>query len=161
MSQSFCNFWKVYWCTFGIKLFDYLELIWGYGVKWEGVSSVQSFCRVQLLLTPWTASCLFPCPSPTPRDCWTHVHQVNYAIPPSHPLSFPSLPALNLSQLQGLFQWVSYSHQVANVLQLQFQYQSFRDYSGLISFRMDWLGLCSPRDSQESSSTPQYKSINY
>jgi len=54
----------------------------------------------------------------------THVHQVSDAIKPSHPLSFPS-PALNLSQHQGLFQRVSSSHQVAKVLELQFQHQSF------------------------------------
>ena len=49
----------------------------------------------------------------------THVHQVDDAIQPSHPLwsSFP--PALNLSQHQGLFQWVSSSHQVAKVLEFQ------------------------------------------
>ena len=40
----------------------------------------------------------------------THVHWVSDAIQPSHPLSSPSLPALNLSQHQGLFQWVSSSH---------------------------------------------------
>ena len=45
----------------------------------------------------------------------TRVHQVGDAIQPSHPLSSPSPPAFNLSQLQGLFQWVSSSHQVAKV----------------------------------------------
>ena len=46
----------------------------------------------------------------------THVHWVGDAIQPSYPLSSPSPPALNLSQHQGLFQWVSSSHQVAKVL---------------------------------------------
>ena len=46
----------------------------------------------------------------------THVHWVGDAIQPSHPLSSPSPPALNLSQHQGLFQWVSYSPQLAKVL---------------------------------------------
>ena len=54
----------------------------------------------------------------------THVHQVGDAIQPSHPLSSPSPPAFNVSQHQGLFQWVSSSHQVAKVLELQ--YQSFQ-----------------------------------
>ena len=54
---------------------------------------------------------------------------------PSHPLSSPSPPAFNLSQHRGFFQWVSSSHQVAKVLELQFQ------YSGTISFRTDWLDL--------------------
>ena len=57
-----------------------------------------------------------PCTSPTPRDCSTHVHWVRDAIQPSHPLSSPSPPAFNLSQHQGLFQWVSSSLQVAQVL---------------------------------------------
>ena len=55
----------------------------------------------------------------------THVHRVNDAIQPCHPLSSPS-PALNLSQHQGLFQWVSSSHQVAKVLEFQLQHQSFQ-----------------------------------
>ena len=59
-----------------------------------------------------------PCPSSTPRVHPTHVHWVGDAIQPSHPLSSPS-PALNLSQHQGLFQWVSSSHQLAKVLEFQ------------------------------------------
>ena len=51
----------------------------------------------------------------------THVHWVGDAIQPSHPLSFPSPPALNLAQHQGPFKWVSSSHQVAKVLELQLQ----------------------------------------
>ena len=53
----------------------------------------------------------------------THVHWVNDAIQPSHPLSSPSLPSLNLSKHQGLFKWVSSSHQVAKILELQLQHQ--------------------------------------
>ena len=56
----------------------------------------------------------------------THVHQVGDAIQPSHPLSSPSPPALNLSWHQGLFHWVSSSHQVAKVLEFQLQNQSFQ-----------------------------------
>ena len=48
---------------------------------------------------------------------------------------------LNLSQYQGLFKWVNSSHEVAKVLEFQLQHQSFNEYSGLISFRMDWLDL--------------------
>jgi len=73
-----------------------------------------------------------------PESTQTHVHQVGDAIQPSHPLLSPSLPALNLSQHQGLFQWVSSLHQVAKVLEFQLQHQSF---PWLISFRMDWLDL--------------------
>ena len=56
----------------------------------------------------------------------THAHWVDDAIQPSHPLSSPSPPAFNLSQHQGLFQWVSSSHQVATVLELQLQHQAFQ-----------------------------------
>ena len=55
----------------------------------------------------------------------THVHWASDAIQPSHLLSSPSPPALNLSQHQGLFQWVSFSHQVAKVLEFQLQHQCF------------------------------------
>ena len=56
----------------------------------------------------------------------TDVHWVGDAIQPSHPLSSPSPPARNLSQHRGLFKWVSSSHQVAKVLEFQFQHQSFQ-----------------------------------
>ena len=75
-----------------------------------------------------------------PEFTQTHVHWVSDVIQPSHPLSSPSPPALNLSQHQGLFKWVSSSHQVAKVLEFQLQHQSFQ-HPGLISFRMDWLDL--------------------
>ena len=60
-----------------------------------------------------------------PKLAQTHVHWVGDAIQPSHPLSSAS-PALSLSQHQGLFQWVSSSHQMARVLELQIQHQSFQ-----------------------------------
>ena len=61
-----------------------------------------------------------------PEFTQTHVHWVGDAIQPSHPLSSSSSPALNLSQHQGLFKWVSSSHQVAKVLEFQLQHHSFR-----------------------------------
>ena len=68
-----------------------------------------------------------PCPSPIPGVYLTRVHWVSDAIQPSHPLSSSPPPALNLSQHQGLFQWLSCSlHLVAKVLELQFQHQSFQ-----------------------------------
>ena len=71
----------------------------------------------------------------------THVPRVNDAIQPSQSLSPLSPPAFNLSQHQGLSQWVSFSHQVAKVLELQLQHQSFQWRFGLISFRIDWFDL--------------------
>ena len=61
-----------------------------------------------------------------PESTQTHVHRVSDAIQPSHPLSSPSPPALNISQHHGLFKWVSSSHQVAKVLEFQLQHQSFQ-----------------------------------
>ena len=98
-----------------------------------------------------------PCPSPTPRvypnPCpssrWCHQAISSSVVP------FSSCPH------QGLFQWVNSSHQVAKVLEFQLQHQSFQWtprtdllYDGLVA------SPCSPRDSQESSPTPQFKSIN-
>ena len=56
----------------------------------------------------------------------THIYWVGDTIQPSHPLLSPSPPVFNLSQHQGLFQWVSSSHQVAKVLEFQLQHQSFQ-----------------------------------
>ena len=96
-----------------------------------------------------------------PEFTQTQVHRVGDAILPSHPVSSPSYPASNPSQHQGLFKWVSSLHQVAKVLEFQLQHQSFQ-----WTPRTDllWDGLvgspCCSRDSQESSPTPQFKSIN-
>ena len=70
-----------------------------------------------------------------------HVHWVSDAIQPSHPLSSPSPPAPNPSQLQGLFKWVNSLHEVAKVLEFQLQHQSFQWIFRLISLRMDLLDL--------------------
>ena len=119
-----------------------------------------------------TQSCLILC---YPRDCstpglpvhhqllefiQTHVHWVSDAIQPSHPLSSPSPLTFNLSQHQGLFKWVSSSHQLAEVLKFQLQHQSFQ-WTPRTDFLWDGLVVspCSPRDSQESSATSQFKSI--
>ena len=68
----------------------------------------------------------FPVHHQLPEPAQTHVHWVSDAIQPSHPLSSPSPPVFNLSQHQGLFQWVTSSHQGAKVLELQLQHHSFQ-----------------------------------
>ena len=88
----------------------------------------------------------------------THVHWVSDAIQPSHPLSSPSPPASNLFQHQ-VFQWIGLSHQVAKVLELHFQHQSFQ-WIFRVDFDLLVWSPCFPRDSQESSPTPHFKSIN-
>ena len=88
----------------------------------------------------------------------THVHRVGDAIQPSHPL-VPFSPCLQSFPESGSFQWVSSSHQAAKVLELQ--HQSFQWILRLdfLSDSLVW-SPCSSRDSQESSPTPQFKSIN-
>ena len=71
----------------------------------------------------------------------THVHRVGVAIQLSNLLLSPSPPTLNLSRHHSLFKWVSSSHQVARVLEFQLHYEPSNEYSGLISFRIDWLDL--------------------
>ena len=115
------------------------------------VGVVQLLSQLQLFETPWNAR--LPCPSWFAWVCSNSFHWVNDVIPPSHPLPPPS-PALNLSQHQGLFQWVS-SHQMTKVFELQLQHQSFQWI-----FRVDlfldwqvWSPHC-PRDCPESSVAP-------
>ena len=71
----------------------------------------------------------------------THVHWDGDAIQPSHPLSSPSPPALNLSQCQGLFKWVSSSIRCPKHWSFSFNISPSNEHPGLISFRMDWLDL--------------------
>ena len=71
----------------------------------------------------------------------THVHWVGDAIQPSHPLWSPSPPALNLSQHQGLFKWVTLHIRWAKYWSFSFSISPSDEYSRLISFRMDWLDL--------------------
>ena len=122
-------------------------LHWPFPFHWVSLYlSFDCWCSV-------TESCLTLC---DPMDCstpsfpvlcylpefaQTHVHWVGDAIQPSHPLLSLSPPAFNLSQHHGLFQWVSSSCQVAKVLEFLLQHQSFHEYSGLISFKIDWLDL--------------------
>ena len=89
----------------------------------------------------------------------TLVHWVNDATQPLPPLSPPSPPAFNLSQHQGLsnelalhIRWPKYSS-------FSFSISPSNEYSGMISFRIDWFGLCSLRDSQESSPASQLETV--
>ena len=105
---------------------------WGsqYGVGRGSLSSVQFSSVTQLCLTlcnPTDCSMPgYPVHHQLLKLAQTHVHWVSDAIQPSHPLLSSSPPAFNLSQHQGLFQWVSSSNQVAKVLELHLQHQSFQ-----------------------------------
>ena len=121
-------------------------------------SSVQLLSHVQLFATPWTAACQA---SLSITNSQSLLDLSIELVMPSNHLPSPFPLALNLSQHQGLFKSVSSLHQVAKILEFQLQHQPFQRI-----FRTDFLqdGLvgspCSPRDSQESSPTPQFKSIN-
>ena len=110
--------------TLGDITFYYLDL------KFFKFSLVQFSSAAQLcptLCDPMNRSTPgFPVHHQLPEFTQTHVHWVGDAIQPSHPLSSPSPPAFNLSQHQGLFKWVSSSHEVAKALEFQLQHQSFQ-----------------------------------
>ena len=82
-----------------------------------------------------------PCPSPAPRAYSNSCPLSQWCHPTISSSVAPSPPALHFPQHQGLLQWVSSSHEVVKVLEFQLQHQSSNDYSGLISFRMDWFDL--------------------
>ena len=102
-----------------------------------------------------------PCPSSTPGVYPNSCPWSWWCRPTISSSVIPFSPCLNLSQHQGLFQWVSYSHQVAKGLEFQLQRQSFQ-WTPRTDLLEDGLvgSPCGPRDSQESSPTPQFKSIN-
>ena len=88
-----------------------------------------------------------------------HVHWLSNAAQPSYPL-LPASVALSLSQHQGLFQWVGSSNHMDKDWSFNFSISPSNEYSGLISFRIDWFDLAVQGTSQESSPAPQLESIN-
>ena len=132
-----------------------------------------SNAKVKLCLVSSVAqSCLTLC---DPMDCstpglpvhhqlpeltQTHIHRVGHAIQPSHPLSSLSPPIFNFPSIRVFSNESVIRIRWPKNWSFSFSISPSNEYSGLISFRIDWLDLCSPRDSQESSPTPQLKSIN-
>ena len=136
-----------------------------YSVPHRSTDLCAFFYATTMLFWLWhccsvTQSCLTIC---NPMDCrkpdfpvlhhllkfaQTHVHWVSDDIQPSHPLSLTPPPAFNLAQHQGIFQWSTSLHQVAKVLELQLQHQSFQ-WIFRVDFLWDWLvwSRCCPRDS--------------
>ena len=108
----------------------------------HGCFSIQftSVTQSCLTVTPWTAACQTSL-SITNSHLLKLVHWIGDAIQPSHPLLYPSPPAFSLAQHQGLFQWVSSSNQVAKVLELQLQHQSFQWIFRTDFIRIEWFDL--------------------
>ena len=124
-------------------------------------SSVQSLSRVWLCDPMNYSTPGLPVHHKLQEFTQTHVHRVSDAIQLSHPLSSPSPPAPNPSQHQSLFQWVNSSHEVAKVLEFQLHHHSFQRTPRTDLLQNGLVGSpCSPRDSQESSPTQQFKSTN-
>ena len=142
----------------GLKLRNFTAV--GYWQLIRHLSSVAQSCPT--LCDPVNRSTPgLPVHRQLPEFTQTHVLWVSDAIQPSHPLSSPSPPAPNPSQHQSLFQWVNSSHEVTKGLEFQLWYHSFQRnpradllHNGLVG------SPCSPRVSQESSPTSQFKSIN-
>ena len=115
ISFNNCRLWL------GILLKGESMYMWGL-VQFSSVAqSCPTLCHPTNRSTPG-----LPVHHQLPQFTQTHVHRVGDAIQPSHPLSFPSPPALNLSQHPSLFKWVSSLHQVAKVLEFQLQHHSFQ-----------------------------------
>ena len=125
------------------------------------MSSVPLLSCVRLFVTPWTAARQA---SLSITNSWSFLnlklHQVGDAIQPARPLSSPSPPAFDLFQLQGLFQWVSSSHQVAKYWSFNFSISPSNEYLRMTSFRIDCLDFLAVQGTLKCSLTSQLKSIN-
>ena len=140
-----------------IKQYKYLKVYSDSSIQFSSVTqSCLTLCDSMNCSTPG-----LPVHHQLPEFTQTHVHQVGDAIQPSKPLSSPSPAAPNRSQQQSLFQRVNSSHEVPKVLEFQHQHHSFQRNTRADLLQNGLVGSpCSPRDSQESSPTPQFKSIN-
>ena len=108
------------------------------------ISSVKLLSCVQIFAIPWTAARL-PCPLPTP-GAWSNSYTSSWWCHPTMSSSVVLFSSCLQSSKASVFYPVSFHrvssmHQVAKVLELQLQHQSFQWISGLISFRMDWFDL--------------------
>ena len=102
-----------------------------------------------------------PCPSPTPRNYSKSCLLSQWCHPAISSSVIPSSSCLQAFWASGSFQMRQSSHQVAKVLEFQLQHQSFQWIFRTYLLQDGLVGSpCSPRDSQESSPTPQFKSIN-
>ena len=160
MGRQIPNHWttrEVLPMPFRINLRDHILLIWSP----SQFSSVQLLSRVQLFTAPWIAAHQA---SLSIINSWSllRLMPIESVMPSSHlilcrPLLLlpPIPPSIRVFSNESTLhmRWPKY-------WSLSLSLSPSNEHPGLISFRMDWLDLCSPRDSQESSPTPQFKSIN-
>ena len=102
----------------------------------------------------------FPVHHQLPEFTQTHVHRVSDAIQPSHPVSSPSPPAFSLSSISVFFNESVLHTRWPKYWTFSFRIRHSNKYSGLISFRMDWLDLFAVQRTLKSFPTPQFKGIN-
>ena len=119
------HFYNLFWLEVGFKVFSTSTSQITTNKNAIQFSSVAQLCPA--LCDPMDCNTPgLPVHQQLPEFTQTHLHWVCDAIQPSHCLSSPSPPAFDLSQHQGLSQWVSSSNQVAKVLEFQLQHQSFQ-----------------------------------
>ena len=123
MSQLFAWGGQRWICTY--PAFYWVCLYRSAFSTWVQTFSSSSVAQSRLTLCN-PMDCGFPFHHQLPEPTQTHVHHVSDGIQPSHHLLSPSPPAFNLSQHQGLIQWVGSLHQVTKVLEFQLQHQSFQ-----------------------------------
>ena len=129
LANTIINFHQIWLMTFKIMKFKNVEYGLSCAYYLTLLPGVVLFCCYVMYISSWPMSCStpgFPVLYYFPEFAQIHVHWVSDAIQTYYPLSLTSLLAHNLSQHRGLFQWVDSSHQVAKVLELQLQHQSFQ-----------------------------------
>ena len=129
-------------------------LTWRYALRWRSLVAARSLSSVDSV-TPWTGAVWLRCPSVFPRVCSDSGPLSQWWHPTiQQPLLSASPPALSLSQHQVVFSSESALHQVAQVLELQLQHQSFQWIFG-VDVLYDWLvwSPCCSRDFRVFSST--------
>ena len=125
------------------------------------ISSVQFSQSCPTLCDPVDCSTPgFPVHHQLPKLAKTHVHWISDAIQPSHPLSSPSPPAFNLSHIRVFSNESTLYIKWPKYWSFSFSISPSNEYSGLISFRIDWLHFLAVQDTHKSSPAPQFESVN-
>ena len=160
--SSSITFWKWQNYRHSKKICGYQEF--GGKKRWIGGTwgIFQFSCSVMSdsLWTNGLQHARLPCPSPTPRACSKSYSSSPWCHPTISSSVVPFFSRLQSFPASRVFSNESASHEVAKVLELQLQHQSFQ-WTSRTDFLQDWLvWSCSPRDSQESFPKPQFKNIN-